>query len=500
MSTILANEADFLTGMNNIVFQYDSEATERINGLRMIELILLGVTLTVLLLEALFIFQPVVRSFDQAFNALLKSESLLRDSEARLRRVAEAQAKQNQSLETGLRLSRQLIKSSTAGQLLQEAAVSLQSDFHYEHVHIYTLDHDENELVFEYGTGRAGDQLKQKQHKVQLGYGIVGIAAKQATSILVGDTEQAIDFAHNPLLPHTKSELAVPFHKGDVVLGVVDIQSTQVDGLSKDDIVLVQVIADQIGFVLENVRLLAELKQAVANAESLNRKLVREAWEDVDQETLSTTYTFTKNGVETRVEPWHSYPASGEQLSSLVQVEEANGKGSKPSNSLAVPLILRNEMIGEIGIERQESAQWTEEEVTAVKAIANQVALALENARLSEEQGKTIIKLQEVDRLKSEFLTSMSHELRTPLNSIIGFADVLLQGIDGELNELAMGDIRLIHNSGHHLLALINDILDINKIEAGMMELMREPLNFEDIMADVLAATSSLTKDKAVIL
>jgi signal transduction histidine kinase len=124
--------------------------------------------------------------------------------------------------------------------------------------------------------------------------------------------------------------------------------------------------------------------------------------------------------------------------------------------------------------------------------------LALENARLSKEQAKTIIQLKDIDRLKSEFLTSMSHELRTPLNSIIGFADVLLQGIDGELNDMALNDIQLIHNSGKHLLALINDILDLSKIEAGKMELVREAVDIKDVANAVLASSHSLVKDKPV--
>ena len=117
---------------------------------------------------------------------------------------------------------------------------------------------------------------------------------------------------------------------------------------------------------------------------------------------------------------------------------------------------------------------------------------------IAKEQEKTIVQLVQVDRLKSEFLTSMSHELRTPLNSIIGFADVLLQGIDGDLNDMALNDIRLIHNSGQHLLALINDILDLSKIEAGKMELVCEPINVTTAIKDVLAASSSLVKNKPV--
>jgi signal transduction histidine kinase len=151
-----------------------------------------------------------------------------------------------------------------------------------------------------------------------------------------------------------------------------------------------------------------------------------------------------------------------------------------------------------LGVKREATVDWAKEEVDAVEAVANQVARALENARLSKEQEKTIEQLKEIDRLKSEFLTSMSHELRTPLNSIIGFADVLLQGIDGDLPDLALNDIRLIHSSGQHLLALINDILDLAKIEAGGLELMREPLDVQEMVKDVLAASSSLVKNKPV--
>jgi signal transduction histidine kinase len=92
----------------------------------------------------------------------------------------------------------------------------------------------------------------------------------------------------------------------------------------------------------------------------------------------------------------------------------------------------------------------------------------------------------------------MSHELRTPLNSIIGFADVIIQGIDGEIPDMAMSDVKMIHNSGQHLLALINDILDLAKIEAGEMGLVQEPLSVVDAFEEVISASSSLVKDKPV--
>jgi signal transduction histidine kinase len=96
--------------------------------------------------------------------------------------------------------------------------------------------------------------------------------------------------------------------------------------------------------------------------------------------------------------------------------------------------------------------------------------------RLNEELQKRAAELQELDRLKSSFLANMSHELRTPLNSILGFSDVMLEGIDGPLTDYMENDLKLIQKNGQHLLSLINDVLDMAKIESGRMNL--HPENF----------------------
>jgi signal transduction histidine kinase len=85
--------------------------------------------------------------------------------------------------------------------------------------------------------------------------------------------------------------------------------------------------------------------------------------------------------------------------------------------------------------------------------------------------------MKEVDRVKSQFLANMSHELRTPLNSIIGFSRVIIKGIDGPINDTQKQDLTAIYNSGQHLLSLINDMLDLSKIEAGKMELAFSDVN-----------------------
>lgn len=275
--------------------------------------------------------------------------------------------------------------------------------------------------------------------------------------------------------------------------GVVLLQSNRPYEFSQQDIQRYNALTPQISAAFENQRLLEETRVVLAEVEAVQRRYTLEAWERYHDERFI-----------------HGYEKVGERFKTFefdfpseVDVEEAV---ENSESSLIVPLNVRGQMIGLLGLETSnEERVWTPEEKALVETVAEQLAQAAENIRLldnsqrlSKEQEKTIEQLKEVDRLKSEFLTSMSHELRTPLNSIIGFADVLLQGIDGELSDPALNDIKLIHNSGQHLLALINDILDLSKIEAGRMELVREALDIREVFDNVLAASSSLVKNKPV--
>lgn len=134
------------------------------------------------------------------------------------------------------------------------------------------------------------------------------------------------------------------------------------------------------------------------------------------------------------------------------------------------------------------------------RILAAQLAVATQNAYYFAEQLRTAEQLREVDRLKTDFLARMSHELRTPLNSIIGFADVLLMGLDGELTERMEEDLSLIRKSGDHLREIINDILDMSKIEAGRLELIIEPFDIERATSDVIAMAASLAEQKGLSL
>ncbi len=138
---------------------------------------------------------------------------------------------------------------------------------------------------------------------------------------------------------------------------------------------------------------------------------------------------------------------------------------------LAIPLLHEERIVGGLVVSRRTPGAFTAEVVEILTTFATQSALAIQNARLFREIEQKSRELETASQHKSEFLANMSHELRTPLNAIIGFSDVLTERMFGELNEKQDEYVKDISASGTHLLSLINDILDLSKIEAGRMEL-----------------------------
>ncbi len=138
---------------------------------------------------------------------------------------------------------------------------------------------------------------------------------------------------------------------------------------------------------------------------------------------------------------------------------------------LVVPMISDGEAIGSITTSFTEPGEFTEKQIALLNSFAAQAVIAIRNARLFREIQDKSRQLEIANQHKSDFLANMSHELRTPLNAIIGFSEVLVEKMFGEVNEKQLDYLQDIHSSGKHLLSLINDILDLSKIEAGRMEL-----------------------------
>jgi len=161
---------------------------------------------------------------------------------------------------------------------------------------------------------------------------------------------------------------------------------------------------------------------------------------------------------------------------------------------IIAPMIWEGNGIGAITVARDFVGAFSDKDIALLKTFADQAVIAIQNARLFREIQDKSRQLETANKHKSEFLANMSHELRTPLNAIIGFSEVLIERLFGELNAKQEDYLRDIHSSGAHLLTLINDILDLSKIEAGRMEL--EPSTFD--IASAVANAITLVRERAL--
>jgi len=323
--------------------------------------------------------------------------------------------------------------------------------------------------------------------------------------------------------PH-RTILAVPLLREDVPIGAITIRRKEVRPFSDKQVELLKTFADQAVIAIENVRLFQELQARTGElARSVEElKALGEVGQAVsstlDLETVLTTIVARAvelSGLDGGVV--FEYDEGAEEFVQRAATEtgralaEAQGptrirKGegvlgrtaitlepvqvpdiTEPAAYegrlretliasgiravLAVPMVREHRLIGCLGVTRNRPGEFPAETIELLRTFATQSALAIQNARLFHEIEDKSRQLEAASRHKSEFLANMSHELRTPLNAVIGFSDVLLDRMFGDINEKQAEYLGDILASGKHLLSLINDILDLSKIEAGRMEL-----------------------------
>ncbi len=402
--------------------------------------------------------------------------------------------------------------------LLPKVVNLLEDSFGYYHTAIFLIDEYRQYVVVEAAAGRGTETLLTQKYKLSLDVSSqVGRVIETGKARITPDITQTLHYLKHPLLPDTRSELTLPLIVHGKVIGALDVQSDKLNDFQAGEDVVLQTIADQLANAIYVARLFARELAAAQEIQNLHKHYLQEEWETflgATENEERTSFVILPDDVpeqaqqaSAEIASWVSQSvAFAEEAKSPVQrTLPAADDNSHPQSALISPLTLRDTPLGALGVIDQDDRQWTEDDLAIIEAISAQAALALENARLIEEtqrwaleQQQAAEKLREVDKLKTQFLANMSHELRTPLNSIIGFSRVILKGIDGPLTELQKTDLSSIYQSGKHLLDLINNILDLAKIEAGKVDLNFVPVDLNVLLKGLISTAIGLVKDKEI--
>jgi signal transduction histidine kinase len=384
----------------------------------------------------------------------------------------------------------------------------------------------------------------------QLGRGsLVGRTAEEKTIIHITDTraDPEFTFARPANLRPSLTMLGVPLLRKGTLIGVMSLGRPVVKAFNAKQIELAATFADQAVIAIENVRLfnevqsrtealvksveelraLGEVSQAVNSTldlETVLSTIVAKAVQLSGTE-AGTIYTFDDKTQKFELRSTYGMddaliaairkrhiriggdPGIGQAAAKRapVQIPDVRNEPSEFLEDvvragfralLIVPLLGPDRIVGALVVRRKQPGEFSKNTVDLLETFADQSVLAIQNARLFREIEEKSRELAEASKHKSQFLANMSHELRTPLNAILGYAELMLDSIYGEPSDKMRAVLERLQSNGRHLLGLINDVLDLSKIEAGQLTLSLEDYSLSDMVHGVVSAVEPLAAEK----
>jgi len=374
---------------------------------------------------------------------------------------------------------------------------------------------------------------------------VIAVAVREKRVVHIADVLVSGGYTELQRTSGYRAILVVPIMRGDVAIGAIAVMQLQPRLFPETQVELLKTFASQAVIAIDNVRLFNELRQRTDDlSESLQQqtatadvlKIISRSTFDLKSvlQTLvesaarlcnadAATVTRQKDGRFIRAE---SYGYSPEFIEHLRALPVEPGRGSAMGRALlegktvqiadvladpdytlteaqklggyrtmlGVPMLREGLPIGVLTLTRLQVRPFTDREIALVSTFADQAAIAIENVRLFDEIQEKNRQLADASQNKSQFLSSMSHELRTPLNAIIGLTEMLVANTARFGTEKALEPLRRVNAAGTHLLNLINEILDLSKIEAGKLDLNPEPVDLTRLIDEVVGTAGQLAE------
>jgi GAF domain-containing protein/PAS domain-containing protein len=335
-------------------------------------------------------------------------------------------------LQAVTQLSEAIAKLQDLNELLPAATRLIGERFRFYHVGVFLLDSDREYVVLQAANSGGGQRMIERGHRLKLGTGVVGYAARTGIPRIALDVGADAVFFDNPDLPNTRSEVALPLKSRGETIGVLDVQSTEAGAFSSEDVQVLTTLANQVSIAFENARLLTETRAALTQVQEVYNEFTRAEWSRTASLAEQAGFRYRSGRIEIVEEELQTPEVVSAVENGQVTANRVNGSEGMRT-AVAIPVKLRGEVIGVLHIESNDPArEWQEDEISLVEAVAERAAFAMENARLFQDARRRAAKEQLISEASAKIGSAFNLEniLRTTaeeLERVLGGSEVLIQ-------------------------------------------------------------------------
>ena len=374
-----------------------------------------------------------VGTLAQAFNAMTSRlrvtfEGLEKNIAERTAQLVEANAnieRRASQFQSIAQVARAISSTLDLEGLLNQITTAISHEFGFYHVGVFLLDAAREYAVLSAANSEGGRVMLARGHRLKIGEkGMVGFVSSTGRPRVALDTGADAVFFNNPDLPSTRSEIALPLRAGEQVIGVLDVQSTEPNAFSQEDVAILTTLADQVSIAIQNARQNEETRKALSESDSLSKQFVQTGWQEFSKR--KNLLGIHHSGARATL----LYDKAGVKNGGLPGASQLKPKGR--GAVLSLPIKLRGEVIGSVDVRAPENREWSQDELDIVTAIIERAAIAMENSRLLEEAQRRAAREQTIGEMSATIGTYTDVEaiLRATVNEIgqkIGGARVVFE-------------------------------------------------------------------------